>query len=198
MAAFVYKRRTLLDFKLRLLDLAIANDSYESVLAALGTGIRKAVKRIENAGDQDAVADYETEIIENMLGVSYVVCQVQLTAVVQATLKVPGHSLKARGVRGRGPRFNDDYSKIEVLWALANYFKHRDEWTRKTWTHPSGPAKSTVPIIKAAGLEYGSTGNLRTGAEALGNGSYTNVAVFEQIIRCWSADVRKHFSSVRQ
>jgi hypothetical protein len=53
MAAFVYKRRTALDFMLRLLDFAIANDSYESVLAALGTGIREAVKRIENAGDED-------------------------------------------------------------------------------------------------------------------------------------------------
>ena len=68
MAAFVYKRRTALDFTLRLLDFAIANDSYESVLAALGTGIREAAKRIENAGDEEAVADYETEIIENMLG----------------------------------------------------------------------------------------------------------------------------------
>ncbi len=61
-----------------------------------------------------------------MLGVSYVVCQAQITAVVQAALNVPDHGLNARGVRALGPRFNDDYSRVEVLWALANYFKHRD------------------------------------------------------------------------
>jgi hypothetical protein len=195
MVAFVYKRRTALQFHLHLLDIEISNDAYESVLATLGTGIRMAAERIEDARDEDGIIDYETEIIENMLGVSYVVCQIQITAVVQAALNVPSHSLNAHNVRGCGPRFNDDYSKIEVLWALASYFKHRDEWTRKTWTRLSGPARPTVAVIKAAGLKFGSTGNLRTGAVALGNDSYTNVALFEEIIRSWSADVRKHVAT---
>jgi hypothetical protein len=30
-------------------------------------------------------------------------------------------------VRRIGPRFDAQSSKIELRWALANYFKHRDE-----------------------------------------------------------------------
>jgi hypothetical protein len=139
MSAFAYKRRAPLSIPLRLLDLAIAADSYESVLSALGAGIRAAEKRI-NSGGED-IADYEVEVIENMLGVAYVACQPQITAVVQAALNLPGHGLRARALRARGPRFDGSHSKVEVLWELANYFKHRDQWSRDSWTNP--PNKQT-------------------------------------------------------
>ncbi len=42
MSAFAYRRRSPLSIPLRLLELAIAADSYESVLSALGSGIRAA------------------------------------------------------------------------------------------------------------------------------------------------------------
>jgi hypothetical protein len=41
----------------------------------------------------------------------------------------------------------------------------------------------------------GSTGNLRTGAEALGNTAYSDVGVFQEIIRAWAADLREHISN---
>jgi hypothetical protein len=191
MSAFVYKRRSPLSIPLRLLDYAIAADSYESVLSALGSGIRGAEQRINSGGEE--VADDEVEIIENLLGVAYVTCQPQITAIVQAVLRLPGHGLSARALRALGPRFDSNHSKIEVLWELANYFKHRDEWSRETWTKP--PTKlteHTVRAITAVGLECGSTGNLRTGAKALGNAAYSDVMVFQESIRAWAAEVREH------
>jgi hypothetical protein len=90
-----------------------------------------------------------------------------------------------------GPRFDARWSKIELLWALANYFKHRDEWSSHSWTDPKGPEQHTVPVILAAGLKPGSTGNLRRGAEALGNSDYADMSVLQTVIREWADQVRE-------
>lgn len=209
-----YKPRTAADIRLRLLDLAAAAgaDAYEAVLHTLGAGVRAAAARIEEA-ERTGRSDYadlvigdETEIIENLLGAAYVVCQAQITAVVQAALRAreqavadglsPSFGPSARDVRALGAPFDPSFSKVEVLWALANYFKHRDEWSRSTWTAPTGPARQTVPVILAAGLQRSSTGNLRQGAEALGNTAYEEMSVFQTIIQDWSETVRQRTRAV--
>jgi hypothetical protein len=195
MTAFAYKRRTALDIRLRLLDLAIGADTHERVLDTIGVGIRKANERADKASDEDGIVDDECEFVENLLGAAYVVCQAQITAVVQAALKVPDHGLgQAHDVRALGPRFNADHSQIEVLWALANYFKHRDEWPTD-WKNMNGLSKRTATVIEAAGLCCGSSGNLRTGAEALGNSDYNNVTAFYGAISQWSTAVRDRLRS---
>jgi hypothetical protein len=202
MRTFVYRgrNRTVLDVHLRLLDFALGAeaDGYESVLVTLGEGIRKSVRLINRAPENDLLVDAETDFIENMLGTVYVVCQNAINAVVQASLEdVPDKELFGSGtrknveskVRALGPRFNRKFSKIEVLRQLGNYFKHRDEWHPISW---KGASSWTLKAIKAAGLRPGSSGgNLRRAAEALGNSDYSDVTLFVEIIRAWSEDVRK-------
>jgi hypothetical protein len=202
-----FARRTNASILLRLLDYAVDNDTYARVLRTLGTGIKIAAGRIETAARQgpddyaDAVVDEETEIIESLLGTACVLCQTPITAVTQAALQARRQGLrdgrtflaftdKSHEVRTLGDPFDTNHSKIEVLWALGNYFKHRDEWTRSTWTKPTGLAAFTVPLLLAAGLAPSSTGNLRTGAEALGNSDYSNMSVFEGIVQNWANEVR--------
>ena len=138
----------------------------------------------------EEVHSFHDGTIDNMLGIAYVTCQVQITAVVEAALKIAHHSLDRLSLLALGPRLDATFSKVEVLWALANYFKHRDEWSANTWVNPLPVQKRTVEAIRAAGLTYGSRENLRTGAEALENDSYNDVAVFYRIVRSWSTDVR--------
>lgn len=203
-----YRPRSAADIRLRLLDYAVEDDTYSSVLQLLGMGIKSATARIseaEGSGSPDTaefVTDAETEFIENLLGAAYVICQAQITGVTQAALRAreqaikDGLTLSAFGdkphdVRAFGEQFDSAWSKIEVLWALANYFKHCDEWSPSTWTTPNGAARYTVPVITAAGLTQGSTGNLRTGADALGHADHSDMAVFEHLIRDWSEEVRR-------
>jgi hypothetical protein len=114
MNAFVYRKRTAVDGRLRLLDYAIGAeaDAYEDVLIALSAGIRKSAQRIDRAAKEDDafIAD-ETQVIENMLGTAYVVCQNEITAVVQAALRVddtakasilPGNKSKSESIRALG------------------------------------------------------------------------------------------------
>jgi hypothetical protein len=199
------RNRTALDIHLRFLDFALGAeaDGYESVLLTLGAGIRKSTRRIDRAPD-DMLVDVEIEFIENMLGATYVVCQNEITAVVQATLKVAndvpnkalfqGRTPKNResSVRALGPQFDKKFSKVEILWQLGNYFKHRDEWDPTSW---KGGSSWTLAAINAAGLRPGCSGNLRQGAEALGNAKYADVTLFQQIIRSWSDDVRKQINA---
>jgi hypothetical protein len=205
---FEYKRRPAISIFLYLLDSAIQNDTHPEVLDVLGRGIKAAAARIDRAaksGSDDyaeAVTDTETEIIEGLLGAAYVVCQTQITAIAWAALRCRAQIVKddlpftAFGerdheVRCMGPRFDARWSKIELLWALANYFKHRDEWSSHSWTDPKGLKQHTVPVILAAGLKPGSTGNLRRGAEALGNSDYADMSVLQTVIREWADQVRE-------
>lgn len=190
MSGFVYRPRSQLSIPLRLLDWAIAADSYESVLQALGAAIRATSERIEHGTDE--FAESEVEIIENMLGVAYVTCQLQISAVVGAVMNFPDQGLSDFGVRALGPRFNDNYSKVEVLWQLANYFKHRDEWPPEEWMSPTRRTERTVRVITDARLCGSRHSDLRTGAEALELTEYADVMILQEIIRSWSNDVRAH------
>lgn len=201
-----YKPVTAMQIFLRLLDYAIENDTYAEVLNVLGQGIKASSERIDlaaNSGEYaDAVTDTEIEIVEGLLGAAYVVCQTQITAVTQAALRCRAQSIadgvtfnafgdREHELRVMGPRFDAQWSKIELLWSLANYFKHRDEWSSATWTNPKGLEQHTIPVIRAAGLKPSSNGNLRSGAEALGNPTYEKISVFEAVIREWADHVRQ-------
>jgi hypothetical protein len=186
----------------------LAGGPHRTDTDVLGRGIKAAAARIDRAAKSgpdeyaDAVTDTEIVIIEGLLGVAYVVCQTHITAIAQAALRcrartvTDGLKFTAFGdrdheVRCMGPRFDAQWSKIELLWALGNYFKHRDEWSSDSWTNPQGLERHTVPVILAAGLEPGSNGNLRAGAEALGNPDYADTSVFQRVIREWADQVRK-------
>jgi hypothetical protein len=187
----------------KLLRYAIEDRTYVSVLDVLADGIKAVGGKIEQAGVPDEFFDHfeeEIQIIEGLLGVAYVVCQVQITAITKAArdcrdqaerddLPLPPFGKTHFDVRNFGATFLGQHSKIEVLWQLANYFKHRDQWWSETWTKPDDREKSTISVITAIGLKQGSTGNLRTGAEALGNVDYSKMEIFEDIISDWANQV---------
>ncbi|HEX4159942.1 MAG TPA: hypothetical protein VHY79_15865 [Rhizomicrobium sp.] len=137
------------------------------------------------AHDDDAAVDLECETVEALLGTAY---QVKITAVVEAAVRLLGNP--DHEIRGMSPRFNAKFSQVEVLWALGNYFKHRDEWDRSEWDTPTASRRFTIRALIAAGLEPSSSGNLREGATALGNAAFSEMAVFERIIDEWAAAIR--------
>ena len=202
-----YKSRPLILLSLRLLEGVDEEDTYPNILRTLGRAVQDAGRRIAsaesggNAGAIEIVTDIETQAVELLLGTAYVLCQAWITAVTQAALNVRRRASndglnfrvfdKDHEVRALGEPFkNTTYSNITVLWELGNYFKHRDEWTRDIWTNPTGRAEHTIDAIRAAGLRPDAFhGNLRIGAEALGNTEYSDMGVFETIIQGWHRKV---------
>lgn len=205
---FSYRSRSPAQILLHILDVVVEyDDIYVSVIQTLGHGVRAATATIDDGKDLpsdilESIAETEHEVIENLLGTAYVVCQAQITAVTMAALRVrtqalkeglvfSGYGGKRHEVRSIGDPYDANYSKVEVLWALGNFFKHREEWGPAVWINPSGNEQYTIPALRAAGLQTSSTGNLRTGSEALGNTEYYEMTIFEVIVRQWADKVRE-------
>jgi len=84
-----FNRTTIL---LELVRLAAEDRIYREVLSAISDGIRAAERRLDDAagrGDEEwleVVTDEECDLLENLLGAAYVVCQTQITAVTARAL----------------------------------------------------------------------------------------------------------------
>jgi len=181
-------------------------------LSALGEGVRRCAKRIDEADASghaeyaDAVTDEECDVIETLLGSAFTVCQTHIAKVVSDVKTL--HRLAGKGSKGKsGVRLtttngektdimrlgctqvgSSGVSLVQALDALANYFKHREEWIGD-WASLSGHAAKTAPTITLLGLQKGSTGNLRRGAKLLGNTGFDNMNAFANILEEWHKEV---------
>lgn len=153
----------------------------------------------------ESFVDDKCEEIEGLLAVAFVVAQTHVTQVVSRAMRVldaavaSGTPLAGFGSKkewkqqllrcGSALVPQTPYTQVEVLNAFANYFKHHEEW-RGPWAEiKDGLASFTVKVITAAGASQGSTGNFRSGAEALGNKTYQDLGAFVAIISGWRAQV---------
>lgn len=187
----------------------------ERVLQTLGDAVDActgAITRAESSGDAeyiDAVIDDECDVIENLLGAAFVVCQADITAVISHVNHMhkrafaDGHRLSSSDNSKAGMLSLDNqlvatspYSYVQVIDAVANYFKHRDEW-RGLWTQfpPASSQGKTVAIITVVGAEQGSTGNMRTGVTALGISNYRNLTILYDHIASWADNVATAYES---
>lgn len=180
--------------------------------------IGKAIKNCEDIIDGtlssnnedyiDSVTDYEVEIIENLLGTAFVACQTYITGMVSRIIALHKyhHILKGQNklmttgntksdILSFGDNLdNKKCTKVQLIDSLANYFKHRDEWSFN-WDTTNEKSKQTIKIIKLAGAESANTGNLRKAAEFLGNKDYVNTEVFNIIMNDWCKNLYKAYHS---
>lgn len=189
------------------LRIAVRDSKYQNVLHAIAEGIRVSIARIDEIPTdsdpewQEIVGDEESDLVEDLLGAAFVVCQTQITAVTSRALR-----LRARckypsrftayddtkvGVRSLGESLPamPGISKVEMIWALANYFKHHEEWPSNDWTKLDKQSRQTADVIQQAGLTPNSTGNLRAAAAHLGNADFIRLEVFGDIVDAWAKKV---------
>lgn len=194
-----------------------ATDNYHlglvrEALSALSDGVTRCSKRIVDAhasgnGDYaDAVTGEECDVVETILGSAFSVCQTHIAQVVADVKKLhviagrpnagrPGVALattttrKADIMRFGCPHVSGTaLTVIEAINALANFFKHGDEWPHD-WGQATGQSADTIRVITAIGLSRGSSGNLRRGARSLGNQSYDDMNVFLDLLGSWHENV---------
>jgi hypothetical protein len=173
-----------------------------TVLETIGEAIAASTARIDTIGQRygedaaDMAADDEIPVIEDFLGIAFVVCQAYITNVVTRLQRLHAQTRRRHTAdlttttgskesilrHGFRPTMRRPYSRIEVLNAYANYYKHRDEWDAD-WENRR--ARHTAAIISTAGASPSSTGNLRQGARYLGNRKFKDVAAFMRIFSQW-------------
>ena len=184
----------------------------ERVLETLAEAVRECGKVIDRAKlseDEDyidAVVDDECEVLESIVGTAFVAAQTEITRVkthiqrIHSCAKRDGHILKSSngtksGILKLGSPPGVEYSKVQLIDAFANYFKHRDDnqW-RLPWTEidPKAQAKQTAVLITAAGAQEGSSGNLRSGLESLGI-DYEDLIGLHKEVTAWAKAVAETY-----
>lgn len=187
----------------------------ERVLSSLGDAVTEGARKIEHARQHyhedhfDSVCDEESEVLESLVGTAFVVAQAQITGVVSSVMrlhkKAMSDGVQVAGLKGErreilrlnSPLLTETtYSRIQVIDAFANYFKHHDEW-KVPWANLDNRSKATADIVAAAGATEGSSGNLRTGLTALGI-DYDLLDRLHEEIATWASDVVKTYRSELQ
>jgi len=199
-----------------LLEMALGDEldtTISRILDPLGSAIADVGARLEkadstNSPDVDWWVDEEVGIIEELLGVAFVACQVQITSIVSGIERLHRHAEKQSKRLAMTDRTRADvmgygfavtpaspYPPVQVIYAFANYYKHRDQWGPGEWDRPTGLSAMTIQIIRSAGAEHGSTGNLRQGAEYLGNPQYQHLSVFSGHLSGWRKDLARAYEA---
>lgn len=173
-------------------------------LRPIAAAIRKSRQRVEKlTGDciEDEIIP-ELLLVENLLGTAFVISQVSINQVVSSVKQ-----LHARFENQKRPSFpvadksrlgilrigadkpkNCSYTRVELIDAAANYFKHGSEW-RGPWEDLKNMQKTTAVIISAGGASRKSRDNLTKISEFLGKDSHQNVLLLAEILEKWRTTV---------
>ncbi len=150
------------------------------------------VKRGVDLDPASLVLDVDDQALDEMLlGTAFVACQAGLVHVASRACRLAKcchssgiHALLAWTTKSNvyrvGPALHSSStSRATFLNAVANYFKHRDEWPDSDWAYLTGRAAKTVADIAAGGLTRGAQDNMRRAVSILGD------AIFDEL-RNWA------------
>jgi hypothetical protein len=89
-------------------------------------------------------------------------------------------------------------SLIELVWAVGNYYKLRDEWSPEIWEEPAPGEKesgsmrqsrATRRTVQKLGIIQFSTSNLRRAYEYFGVDPYSRCEQLAEQVQAWAKDV---------
>jgi hypothetical protein len=121
-------------------------------LQALSVGMEEVKHDLEEAHEQFTVDD-ALDHIENLLGIAFIAAQTYITGTV-----ADANHLLDSGNRLAKEQLAKNYSdelpgttvtKIELIDAIANYYKHHDEWDTGSAT---GRNQRTISTLRGAGI----------------------------------------------
>jgi hypothetical protein len=191
----------------------IDTGALERLHGAIEKEITAAIRRIDRAAKsgnpdyQDVVADEESNFIEELLGLAFVAMQTYLTTVrtsldrLSRAYRDLGHPLTFPSDRrifdmGEPLRSGSPLTAIRAIYEVANYWKHQDEWDigeelcgrrwKPIWKPGKNSERRTIEVIRSLEMTPGSTGNLRSAAEALDATDYKDLSALRSKLRRWT------------
>jgi hypothetical protein len=127
--------------------------STKRIFQALSDAL-KDVERNFSEAQEDFEIDDALEHTESLLGIAFVTAQAYIARTVSDANKLMGPGskpTKERLLKDYGDMLaGSAVTRMELCDAIANYFKHHDEWS--SWSAP-GLHQKTVSILHAAGIE---------------------------------------------
>ena len=127
--------------------------STKRIFQTLSDGLRSVERALDEAQESYQMDD-ALEHTESLLGIAFVLAQTYIAGTVSDVNRLPGARgklTKERLLKSYGERLAGSAStKMELCDAIANYFKHHDEWGDSSAT---GRNQKTVSILLAAGIQ---------------------------------------------
>ena len=122
------------------------------LLRTIKETINEVYTKIQNEKETYIIED-GIEFMEELLGIAFVVAQTYITGVIADAKIVAMRSKKVDKetlLRDYSEKVIDyDITKMELCDAMANYYKHHDEWN--DWSKP-GRHQKTISILHAVGI----------------------------------------------
>jgi hypothetical protein len=201
--------------RLWLLKYEVEDERFQQIVADFASLIRRSERACEKATKQgnpdyaDAIADTESDYLEEVIGASFLVLQAKIRRVVMAaerlvTFMNEQHGLTVDGLDRQsiyalgGNHRKTGHSRIELIWAVGNYYKHRDEWDAEVWKNSSPGAqgrdrhrqpRSTRQTVEKVGIVQFSTGNMRRAYEFFGIEPYSKCEKLAAKVQAWAKEV---------
>ncbi len=203
---------------LRLLAIKGRGETLERLHRSIESEIAESIKRIDDAGTSnnddfaEAVAEEECLAVEELLGLAFVAAQSFINAIrteLVAVANIYAHDFGKALSFAPDPKIDalklsptfapTNVSIVETINAVANYWKHSEEWPlgeetaggriREVWNISTlrGIQKTSVAIAINLGLKPNSSGNMRTAAKALGIVEYDDLSPIRQVLTDWAA-----------
>jgi hypothetical protein len=127
--------------------------STKRIFQALSDGLKGVERALDEAKESYQVDD-ALQHTESLLGIAFVMAQTYIAGTVSDVNRLAGAGGKVKKeqlLKGYGDRLAGSAStKMELCDAIANYFKHHDEWGDSSAT---GRNQKTVSILLAAGIQ---------------------------------------------
>ena len=201
--------------RLWLLRYEVRDERFQQIFADFAGLIRRSERACEKAAEQgnpeyaEAVADTESDYLEELIGASFLVLQAKIRRVDEAAKRLVTFMKERRGlivtgldhqsIFALGGKYRKSgHSRIELIWAIGNYYKHRDEWDAEVWENrppgaqgrdPLGQSRRTRQIVEKAGIVRLSTGNMREAYEFLGIRQYSKCEKLAEKVQEWAKKV---------
>ena len=164
--------------------------STKRIFQALSDAL-KDIERDLNEAQEAFEIDDALEHTESLLGIAFVMAQTYIAGTVSDITKFirSGSKLtKERLLKDYSDRVvGSAITKMELCDAIANYFKHHDEWN--SWS-ATGRHQKTVSILRAAGIEENDDFPCRKAADMLwSNNDGSDLEPLLLLISSWRAAV---------
>jgi hypothetical protein len=198
-----------------LLKYEVEDERFLQIIGDFAGLIRRSEKACRDAAQQgnrdyaDAIAETESDYLEELVGASFLVLQAQIRRVTRAAERLTKfmrehHGLTMSGldhqsIFGLGGNYRKTgHSRIELIWAVGNYYKHRDEWDTEVWKNAPAGAPGRDPLrqsrgtrrtVEKLGIVQHSTGNMRRAYQFFGIKPYSKCEKLAEKVQAWAMKV---------
>jgi len=201
--------------RLWLLKYEVEDERFLQIIGDFADLIKRSERACEKAAKQgipeyaEAVADTESDYLEELVGASFLVLQAKIRRVDQAAKRLVTFMKEQYGVTISGLDHqsvfglegnyrNSGHSRVALIWAVANYYKHRDEWDADVWKNtpagsrsgdPHGHSRRTRRVVEKVGIVHLSTGNMRTAYKFFRVEPYSRCEKLAEKVQSWAKKV---------